>query len=398
MKSSSPKTEPTAPLSVDFPRREAPIRVLDIRSIDGAGGGADKILLRTATAGVELQLHSIICAIHSPRDHAFDLVERGKRCSATVLPVAQRWPFDPAVYRSLSSILSANHFDVLHSHDYKASYYAARLSRQFALPRVSTSHGWTGNMWRERFLYYPLDKRLLRDFDANIAVSSDIHKELLSSGVPADRIHTVLNGVDHRAYKPDEKTRTATRNKLGIEDHHYVLGSVGRVEKQKRFDLLLQAFAELIPQHPHLRLVIAGTGSLLASLRNQAVNLGIDHQCLILGHHQDMRSLYQAFDLYVQSSEYEGTPTVLVEAMAMHVPIVATDVGGTAELVTPNVDALLIPPHDVPGLMSAIKQSLDCPAETLTRVVHARSRVESSLSIQARTRRLVDIYKHVLER
>jgi glycosyltransferase involved in cell wall biosynthesis len=124
------------------------------------------------------------------------------------------------------------------------------------------------------------------------------------------------------------------------------------------------------------------------------MNLG--PQCLLLGHRQDVADLHQAFDLFVQSSEYEGTPNAVLEAMAMETPLVATDVGGTAELAFDEVHALLVPCRDVPALRGAIVRALDDPAAMRKRAEAARRRIEDDLSFDARTRKLEDIYRELV--
>src|SRR5262249_51228662 len=148
---------------------------------------------------------------------------------------------------------------------------------------------------------------------------------------------------------------------------------------------------------PTLRVVIVGDGSLRDDLRSLASGLGVADRVLFLGHRSDIADLYDAFDLFVQSSEYEGTPNSVLEAMAMETPIVATDVGGTRELAWPDVHALIVPSHDVSALRDAIQSALDHPADAATRAAAARRRIETDLSFQARTRRLETIYEDIAQ-
>jgi len=372
------------------------IRVMVVRSVTGAGGGADKIILRTAKQACQRGLQMTLCAIYGYRDSAFDLPERAARFGAKVIGVAQRWPGDPRVFRLLKEVAQAGKFDVIHSHDYKATYYALKLGRLCNLPVAATAHGWTGDLLRERRFYYPLDKRLLRKCQAVIAVSSEIRKELVRCQVPAGKLRVILNGVDAYEYQRNEVIRLDVRRELSIGDEEIVIGAVGRVEKQKRFDLLIDAFAQLAPQRKSLRVLVAGAGTLLDLLRDRVHRRRLENRCQLLGHRSDMHRLYQAFDLYVQSSEYEGTPTVVVEAMAMRIPIVATDVGGTTELVYPDEHALVVPPHDVNALAKAIEATLDDPEATNRRVARSRQRTECELSIDHRTEQLMEAYRHVI--
>ncbi|MCC6493240.1 MAG: glycosyltransferase [Pirellulales bacterium] len=375
-------------------RGAAALKALVIRSVDGAGGGAEKIILRTAGHADRERLQLTICAIYRRGDCRFDFVERGQKVGARVIPVLQRSLWDGEVQRSLNAIVKNGDFDLVHGHDYKANFYALRIAKRHGLPAVSTAHGWTGHLWREQRVYYPVDKRLLRKFHAVICVSSDIRNELLRAGAPPLRLRTVLNGINAQKYQRNDETRGAVRRELGFGPQAIVIGAVGRVEPQKRFDLLIEAFARLARHSSELQLLIVGAGSLLEPLRAEVRRRGLEQRCRLVGQRADMLRLYQAFDMYVQSSDYEGTPTVLVEAMAMRIPIVATDAGGTTELVRPGEHGLIVPKQDVEALCSAIECTLAQPELTLQRIEVGRRRTEQELSLDYRTEQVIDAYRH----
>ena len=124
---------------------------------------------------------------------------------------------------------------------------------------------------------------------------------------------------------------TACGPSSAIAPDDVVIGAVGRLEPQKRFDLLLEVFAAPARRPTRAPLVIVGEGSLARRARRQSSATGprVD-RVRLLGHRTDVVGLHHAFDLFVQSSEHEGTPNAVLEAMAMETPLVATDVGGTA--------------------------------------------------------------------
>ena len=285
----------------------------------------------------------------------------------------------------------------MHGHEYKTDLLAFLLARRTGAIPVSTSHGWSGDSWRERYLYYPADKRLLARFPAVIAVSSKIRDELLRHGARPDRVTVILNSIDPDAYRRSPEARERVRRMLGLADGHVAIGAVGRLEQVKRFALLLAAAAPVLQRRPGARLLLVGDGSLRAALASPAETLGIADRVLLLGHRDDAADLYQAFDLFVQSSESEGTPNAVLEAMAMEAPIVATDGGGTRELAFPGEHAIVVPRHDVGALSAAMEDVLANPDAARQRAVQARARVESALSFTARTRRLEAIYRELIE-
>jgi glycosyltransferase involved in cell wall biosynthesis len=369
-----------------------PIRILDLIGVDGPGGGADAIVLRTAAQAHAYRFRTTVCCLHSNKDAAYDLDCRAAALGIDFCDIAERSRLDRRVLPTLREIVRDRGITIVHAHGYKAAFYARRLARLAAVIPMSTSHGWTGHHWRERFAYYPLDKMVIRTFPLAIAVSSQIRNELIRWGCHPERVHVVLNGIDPTEFRRHPDVTEQVRNSFGAHPGDIVLGAVGRLEPQKRFDLLLEAVARLLPSRPSLRLFVAGDGSLRQSLDLQIQRLGLASCCRFLGHCNDIKRLYQGFDVLVQSSDYEGTPTVVVEAMSLEVPVVATDAGGTHELIDDGVHGLIVPLRDPAALARAIERTLDDREATTKRVAAARRRIEDYLSFDVRMQKLEQIY------
>lgn len=373
------------------------IRVLELRSVRGTGGGPEKTILLGAAQADTTAFEIVVCYLRDRRDPVFALGERARRLGVDYCEIEERHSTDLRVWPALRRLVEERRIDIVHGHEYKTDLLAFLLARRTGAIPVSTSHGWSGDSWRERYLYYPADKRLLARFPAVIAVSSKIRDELLRHGARPDRVTVILNSIDPDAYRRSPEARERVRRMLGLDDGHVAIGAVGRLEQVKRFDLLLAAAAPVLQRRPGARLLLVGDGSLRAALASQAETLGIADRVLLLGHRDDAAVLYQAFDLFVQSSESEGTPNAVLEAMAMEAPIVATDVGGTRELAFPGEHAIVVPRHDVGALSAAMEDVLANPDAARQRAVQARARVESALSFTARTRRLEAIYRELIE-
>jgi glycosyltransferase involved in cell wall biosynthesis len=271
------------------------------------------------------------------------------------------------------------------------------LSKFERVTPLSTVHGWTGHTPRELRCYYPLDKWILSFFPKLIAVSTDIRHELVRYGADDGRISTVLNGIDSSAFRRDRSRVDEIRRQLGIDESTYVIGSVGRLEPQKRFDLLIDAFAVLRAERPNAKLFIAGDGSLAAALKAQVERRGLTDSCTLLGHRTDVVDLHHAFDLFVQSSDYEGTPNAVLEAMALETPIVATSAGGSAEIVRDRVDGLIVPIGDPRALLTAMREAIVSAGATRARVQSARERVETVLSFDTRMHNVEAIYVELMQ-
>ncbi|MCC7044041.1 MAG: glycosyltransferase [Acidobacteria bacterium] len=372
--------------------RPRPVRVLELRSVRGTGGGPEKTILFGAARADASRVHVVVCYIRDRRDDVFSLGDRARALGIEYAEVLERHSVDPGVLPQLVRLVREHKIDLVHAHEYKTDLLALLLARRTGIVPLATAHGWTGQSARERYVYYPVDKWLLSRYPRVVAVSTDIRNDLVHHGARPERITVILNAIDPDAFRRETARRSPVRSALGLADADVVIGAVGRAEPQKRFDLLLEAMVPVFARHPAVRLVIAGDGSQLAGLKAQAATLGISDRCVFTGHRQDVADLHQAFDLFVQSSEYEGTPNAVLEAMAMETPLVATDVGGTGELAADGKHGWLVRAHDVPALTRAVEEALQDPAAARTRARAARQRVETELSFAIRTRRLEDIY------
>ena len=272
-----------------------------------------------------------------------------------------RGRFDPRLLTDLVAVARNRKARILHVHGYAAADFgraAARLAgtalvlhEHFADPRMPVYQGWAD--------------RLLRGFtDRAIAVSGSTRDFLVRERhVPADRVRVIWNGapLDEFAPRPRERVQ-ALRRDLGLPADALVVGTIGRLNEQKGHRYLLDAAATFLPRHPTARLLVVGDGDLAPSLRQQAQWLGISERTLFAGHRTDVPDLLGVLDVFVISSNYEGTPLALFEAMAAGKAIVSTAVDGCREVLEDGVTGRLVPPRDPAALAEAIGALLADPA------------------------------------
>lgn len=379
-----------------MPAIDRPIRVLELRSVRGTGGGPEKTILLGAAMADPKRAQVTVCYLRDQRDTVFSIDERAVQAGVDYVEIPERHSFDPTVWPTLRRLIEARQIDLVHAHDYKTDILALLLAKATGVAALSTVHGWTGHSTRERLCYYPVDKKVLSRFSRLIAVSSEIGRELTRYGAEPSRITTVLNGIDPRQFRRDPSRVPAARAALGLVADDIAIGAVGRLEPQKRFDLLLEAFAVVHARRPNTRLFIVGDGSQRNWLSQQIQALRLTKSCTLVGHASDVRPSHHAFDLFVQSSEYEGTPNAVLEAMALETPIVATDAGGTAELVQDGVHGRILPIGRVDRLIHAMQEALADSNAARKMADRARLRVEGELSFESRVRRVEGIYAEML--
>ena len=167
------------------------------------------------------------------------------------------------------------------------------------------------------------------------------------------KVITIPNGIDGSRFLI-EIDRNKKRQELGIKNKGPIIGLGVRLTEQKGITYLLQAMPQVIKSFPDIILVIAGDGELKSSLQNEAKELGVTDNVLLLGARLDIPELLKLFDIYVLPSLWEGMPMVLLEAMAAGCPVVATDVGGVSKVITDGENGLLAAPEDPQQLVDGV--------------------------------------------
>jgi glycosyltransferase involved in cell wall biosynthesis len=375
-----------------------PIRILELRSVWGTGGGPEKTILQGAARTDRRRFAITVCYIRDDRDPIFGIDKKADELAIDYVELRERHSFDPSIWPALRRLVRERRIDIVHGHEYKTNLLAAVLNRFSGVQALSTVHGWDGASWRERRVYYPADRQILRLLPCVIAVSDPVREKLLASGLQPAAVRLVLNGIDASAFRRDRTKHAAARASLAIGRDQFVMGTVGRLTEAKRYDVLIDTMAELRRTHPHLELLIAGDGPLREPLQQQIHRLGLQNCCRLLGQRSDVSDLHHAFDLFVQSSATEGTPNAVLEAMALETPVVATDVGGTRQLIRHGIDGCLVSTCSAGALAAAIDQVVRAPQQRETWIAAARRRVETDLSFDSRMGKVESIYTELMSR
>ena len=371
--------------------------VLHVRVVTGHGGGPEKTILNSPRFLRNLGYESKLAYLHPPGDPGFDvLVGRGRRLNAEVLSVPDRGPFDVTVIARLLSICRQHQVAIWHGHDYKSNALGLLLRLAWPMQLVTTLHGWT-NLTGRTPLYARIDKRCLPFYRAAICVSEDLLEACAQIGVPRDRRHLIHNAIDTDDYRRTT-TRSEAKTQLGFPTDELLVGAVGRLSPEKGFDLLIRAVAELRRAGRPVFLAIAGDGDERPRLEQLIAELGCQSFVQLLGYVADPRRLYEALDLYVLSSLREGLPNVVLEAMALEAPVIATRIAGLPKMIQDGVDGILVPPGDPAALTAAMADLLGDASARDRLSQAARQTIESRFSFQRRMERVVAVYDQVLGR
>jgi glycosyltransferase involved in cell wall biosynthesis len=258
---------------------------------------------------------------------------------------------DPRAILRLAKLLRQWQPLILHSHLVHANLLA-RVTRIFAPIPVQISTAQSINEGgRLREIAYRLTDTWC-DLTTNVSEAAT-ERYIEVGATPKNKITYIPNSIDTNTFCPNPKARENLRQELKL-GNNFVWLAVGRLEEQKDYPNLLQAFAQVVGQCPDGLLLICGRGILEDNLVKLTQELGLKNKVKFLRIRHDIPNLMNAVDAYVMSSAWEGMPIVLLEASAVGLPIVATDVSGNAEVVVDNQSGFIVPPHNSNALAEAM--------------------------------------------
>lgn len=368
-----------------------PLRVLHLRDspwVDGPGRTILETAARIDRRRIDYQVGVFVPAggIGHP------LIEAIRRRGQPVHAIVDDGTSLSAVADRVAALAARLDTEILHTSEFRSNVIGLLCRRRRPKLRlVSTAHGWIANELRGKVKAW-LDRVLLRRFDRVIVVSHAVRRRLPRWWVGDRRARVIHNALPFEAF--ERGTAPAVRRAPASAGPVRLL-AVGRLSPEKGFDLLLAAVAEIAQDFPAIELSIAGTGALADALAAQASGLGLINKVKMLGYVNDMKDIYDRTDLVVQSSLTEGLPNVILEVAYLGVPVVATDVGGTREVIEHGVSGWLVRPGSAAEIAAGIRRFLAQPAQFLEMARRGRQRVVDEFSFDARTERQMALYEEL---
>lgn len=286
-----------------------------------------------------------------------------------------------AASRELTKIVKGIGASVICPHCYKADILGLRTARKLRIPIVCVSHGWTGESLRVR-LYDRLDRLVLRWMDKVVCVSDGQATKVKRYGVPSEKVLVIHDAVrPERFSNPNDQYRTQLEEYFS-KPTELIVGAAGRLSPEKGFSVFIDAAVQVATRCPTVNFAIFGEGALRDQLQRQIDSLGLSPRCRLVGFRKDFHRFLPQLDLFVQSSFTEGLPNVLLESAVAGVPVVATDVGGTAEIVEDGVTGYLVPSGDASALANRIIGVLSDGADRVHKALASQDRAKQLFTFE----------------
>lgn len=326
-----------------------------------------------------------------------DFVAAAGELGLDVELIPERRRFDLSVIPALRGVVESRNPDVVVTNSVKSHFIMWRSRLWHKFPWVAFHHGYTSTDLKMR-VYNRLDRWSLPQADRLVTVCQAFAREL--AGTTGVRIENI--SVQHNAIRREQSVSAvdaeSLRARLGIAANESVVLTVGRLSREKAQIDLIEAFKRLGDRKPKIssRLIIVGDGPERARLEAAAESFGGKGLVIFTGQVSDVQTLFAVADVFVLPSHSEGSPNVLLEAMAAYLPIVATAVGGVPEMVANNESALLVPPNDSSSIAAAIARILTNRELAQRLTTNAATLVDTRYTPENYVRFLVEIYREVI--
>ncbi|MBM3695454.1 MAG: glycosyltransferase [Actinobacteria bacterium] len=369
-----------------------PVRVLYL--IDSLGpGGAEHLL---AASLPFLRRAGVVPEVVALQEQAGNPI--AARISAQGVPVRQlgiRRLRQRGARRRVREAIIAAAPDVVHTQLEFAAVLGIPAARRLGLPTVATLHTLDAPPPRSRLaLHFRLMAWSLRRARRVVAVSEATRRHYLEQArLRPERVATIYNGIDPTTFRSSPEDRGAARHEFGLGPDAPVLITVAVLREPKGLQHMLAALPRVAAAFPAVRYLVVGDGPHRAALEAATRNLSLEDRVVFAGARHDVPRLLAAADVFVLPSLTEALPTVLAEAMAAGLPIVATTVGGIPEMVRHGDAALLVPPADDVALADAVCRLLANPRQAAAMGRSGRRLVAARFDIRAQAQALADDYR-----
>jgi glycosyltransferase involved in cell wall biosynthesis len=345
-------------------------------------GGTERLTVELATR-LAPRFRMVVCCLNEPGDWAHEVTDRG----IPVVTLGRLPGFHPSLGRRIAAVAREHSVKVVHCHHFSPFVYgwiAGLVDRRLRI--LYTEHGRLSDApakLKRRIAHAALSRLSGHSY----AVSHDLRRYLVDSGFAPRKMSVIHNGIDLGPL-PDDAARREARAAFGLPADAFVVGTVARLDPVKDLAVAIRAIAEVRRTLPQALLAIAGDGPERAHLDAVVAEAGAADAVRWIGYTPAARRLLAGCDLYVNTSVSEGISLTILEAMAAGLPVVATRVGGTPEVVEAGGTGLLVPARSAAALAEAIVQ-LGHDPERRRAMGHAgRARVEHAFSID----RMVEDY------
>jgi glycosyltransferase involved in cell wall biosynthesis len=333
-------------------------------------------------------------------------IEKIKGSGAQVSSVDMQNRFNPMVILRLVNLMKRENVDIVHSQGGRADFFARMAAKLSRVPIVVSTvqmpvEGFNVSTIK-RLIYILLNRFSERFVDRFIVVSDALEKMMIEKQrIESQRVVKIYNGIEIDEFCMDYDkeaihVKSRFREEMGFSNSVPVIGAIGRLVWQKGFEYFIEAIPGLLKEFKEARFLIVGEGELEEELKVKSKRLGLEDKLTFTGFRSDIKEILASIDICILPSLLEGLPMILLEAMAMGKPIVATDIDGIKEVLADGEAGLLVPPRNMEALSDAIITLLGNEGKSYQMGMAARKIVKEEFGVDVMVQKVEKVYDDML--
>jgi glycosyltransferase involved in cell wall biosynthesis len=373
-------------------KKDRKISVLHLRDspwVDGPG----RTILETGAGLNPAKYGYYVGAFCKKGEPANTFIKAATERKLNVFQIYESHGFDGTVLFQVRRLIERHNIDIVHTHEVRSDIIGLIAGKMSGIPVMTTLHGWIENGLKGR-LFTRLDKSILRLFDHVITVSEKMKEQALVHSVRQEKVTVLHNALVLNNYRRNAADKSF-RREIGVADETLLVGNIGRLSPEKGQADFIMASRIVLERHQDARFLLVGTGDEKPRLEALVQNCGLNGKVVFLGYRPEMVPIYNSLDLVVQNSFTEGMPNVVLEALAMEVPVIATDVGGTSEAIIHDNTGILVKPGKPEEIAGLILKYINDKSEFMRMAERGKISVSMKFCMNERTRKLSELYDFV---
>ncbi len=371
------------------------MRILHV--IDSAGlYGAEIVVLYLMEYQKKIGLDPILVSLGCFNEGQKDIEIEAIKRKIETLTLRFKSGINLGAAKEILRLSQSLNVDIIHSHGYKGNIFLGLISRRLRkIPVITTIHGWTSTrLFSKMSIYQIIDMIALKNIDKVISVTSAVHNRWLLKLLG---VHPVVinNGIERLSFTAEDFSAEFPEIAKKCQGQFNML-SIGRLTKEKGFEVLIQAVERISKQGLKINLIIIGDGNEKPQLLQLIKRLNLSDRIFLLGYQNNAFRFIPFFDVYVISSYTEGLPITLLEAIQSGIPIVATQVGEIPKLIEHGKFGELVPPGDAQALAAAIEKVYRNMKQAKEKAIFAKKRVLEEYGLEKMTNEYIKQYNELI--
>jgi len=322
------------------------IKVMHLTNNIGYASSVERLILMLAEKMDKSRFDLSIVSLTEPERVSQTFLESARALASNtdVIPWKRSKPFARSIIK-LVSLIRKHNINILHTHEVRTNLVGLIAARLTGIKVVASVHGWVMDtvpyLWK---IYQHFDRRVITLFDHIMVGSHFLRNEIIKLGMSSSRVTTIHNAIDTASLDVTSSPMNF-RRKYNLNSGDMLIGTVGRISKEKGHKYFLEASKMVLKDFPVAKFLIVGEGELRSELEQFAEEIGIADNVIFTGYYKNLSEVLAAIDLFVIPSLTESLPLVVLEAMAAGKPVISTDVGGIPEVVIHGKTGLLVGPR-----------------------------------------------------